>query len=100
MAGEIFDECFTLMKSRNDKYGDSWKTLDVANIAGLIEMKMNRIAKLGVVETKVIDSRLAEQGKVIRRRRECEKCARRVTSLSITGTFITSLNSNAMRVKS
>lgn len=31
-------------------------------------------------ETKVIDSRLAEQGKVIRRRRECEKCERRFTT--------------------
>ena len=32
------------------------------------------------LETKVIDSRLAEQGKVIRRRRECEKCGRRFTT--------------------
>ena len=32
------------------------------------------------VETKVTDSRLAEQGKVIRRRRECEKCGRRFTT--------------------
>lgn len=32
------------------------------------------------IETKVIDSRLAEQGKVIRRRRECEKCGRRFTT--------------------
>lgn len=32
------------------------------------------------IETKVVDSRLAEQGKVIRRRRECEKCERRFTT--------------------
>jgi transcriptional repressor NrdR len=32
------------------------------------------------LETKVTDSRLAEQGKVIRRRRECEKCGRRFTT--------------------
>jgi transcriptional repressor NrdR len=32
------------------------------------------------IETKVIDSRLAEQGKAIRRRRECEKCERRFTT--------------------
>lgn len=32
------------------------------------------------IETKVVDSRLAEQGKVIRRRRECEKCGRRFTT--------------------
>lgn len=32
------------------------------------------------IETKVIDSRLTEQGKVIRRRRECEKCSRRFTT--------------------
>ena len=31
-------------------------------------------------ETKVTDSRIAEQGKVIRRRRECEKCGRRFTT--------------------
>jgi len=31
-------------------------------------------------ETKVIDSRVAEQGKMIRRRRECEKCGRRFTT--------------------
>lgn len=32
------------------------------------------------IETKVVDSRVAEQGKVIRRRRECEKCERRFTT--------------------
>jgi len=32
------------------------------------------------IETKVIDSRLAEHGKAIRRRRECEKCGRRFTT--------------------
>ena len=31
-------------------------------------------------DTKVIDSRIAEQGKAIRRRRECEKCSRRFTT--------------------
>ncbi len=31
-------------------------------------------------ESKVIDSRLAERGRVIRRRRECEKCGRRFTT--------------------
>ena len=31
-------------------------------------------------ETKVIDSRIAEQGKVIRRRRECDKCESRFTT--------------------
>jgi transcriptional repressor NrdR len=36
------------------------------------------------LETKVIDSRLAEQGKVIRRRRECEKCGRRFTTFERT----------------
>jgi len=36
------------------------------------------------IETKVIDSRLAEQGKVIRRRRECEKCGHRFTTFERT----------------
>ncbi len=31
-------------------------------------------------ESKVVDSRVSEQGKVIRRRRECEKCGRRFTT--------------------
>jgi len=31
-------------------------------------------------DTKVIDSRVSEQGRVIRRRRECEKCGRRFTT--------------------
>jgi transcriptional repressor NrdR len=31
-------------------------------------------------DTKVIDSRVTEQGKTIRRRRECEKCDRRFTT--------------------
>ena len=35
-------------------------------------------------ETKVTDSRLTEQGKVIRRRRECEKCGRRFTTFERT----------------
>src|SRR6478752_7996354 len=34
----------------------------------------------GHPEDKVIDSRAAEKGDVIRRRRECEKCARRFTT--------------------
>ncbi|QQR83352.1 transcriptional repressor NrdR [Candidatus Peregrinibacteria bacterium] len=32
------------------------------------------------IETKVIDSRLAENGKVVRRRRECDGCGRRFTT--------------------
>ena len=36
------------------------------------------------IESKVIDSRLAEQGKVIRRRRECEKCEHRFTTFERT----------------
>lgn len=32
------------------------------------------------IETKVVDSRLADDGKAIRRRRECEKCSRRFTT--------------------
>ena len=32
------------------------------------------------VESKVIDSRVAQDGELIRRRRECEKCAKRFTT--------------------
>ncbi|HLB24742.1 MAG TPA: transcriptional regulator NrdR [Nitrospirota bacterium] len=34
----------------------------------------------GHIEDKVVDSRLSADGEAIRRRRECEKCARRFTS--------------------
>jgi len=34
----------------------------------------------GCMESKVIDSRINEDGTVIRRRRECEKCGRRFTT--------------------
>lgn len=37
-------------------------------------------SKCKTPDTKVVDSRLAEQGKVIRRRRECEKCGWRFTT--------------------
>jgi len=36
--------------------------------------------KCKALETKVVDSRVAEQGKAIRRRRECEKCGQRFTT--------------------
>lgn len=32
------------------------------------------------LDTKVIDSRLSEDGKMIRRRRECERCSERFTT--------------------
>lgn len=50
-----FEQCFEVMKGRNQSYGSSWNVLSVQSIANLIEMKMNRIAKLGVVDTKAID---------------------------------------------
>ena len=37
-------------------------------------------AKCKLGETKVIDSRIADQGRMIRRRRECEKCGFRFTT--------------------
>lgn len=55
LAKEEFDRCFELMKSRNKAYGNSWKVLSVQAIANLMEMKMNRIAKLGEIDTKVLD---------------------------------------------
>lgn len=36
--------------------------------------------KCKTTETKVVDSRVAENGRVIRRRRECEKCGNRFTT--------------------
>lgn len=54
-AAKEFQRCFELMKSRNQKYGDSWKVLSVQSVANLIEMKMHRIANLGELEAKTED---------------------------------------------
>lgn len=54
-AKKYTDECLSLMESRNKSYGDSWKVLSVQSIANLIEMKMNRVARLGSVEAKTKD---------------------------------------------
>ncbi len=43
------------MMSRNKKYGSSWRVLSIQSIANLIEMKMNRVAKLGEVDAKTLD---------------------------------------------
>lgn len=48
-------KCYELMAERNESYGQSWKVLSVQSIANLIEMKMNRIAKLGESSAKTLD---------------------------------------------
>ncbi len=45
-AKKVMDECYELMKGRNESYGQSWKVLSIRSIANLIEMKMNRISEL------------------------------------------------------
>jgi hypothetical protein len=45
-AKKEYDKCFDLMKSRNKKYGDSWKVLTIQSIANLCEMKLHRIANM------------------------------------------------------
>lgn len=40
-----------------------------------------RCPKCGHMDTKVVDSRSADEGKVIRRRRECERCTYRFSTL-------------------
>ena len=55
LAWEVFREAFDLMKGRNKKYGDSRKVMNIQAIANLCEMKLNRIAQLGTLDTKVRD---------------------------------------------
>ncbi len=55
LAREQLQKCFELMQSRNKSYGSSWKCLSIQSIANLIEMKMNRIAKLGEIDAKTQD---------------------------------------------
>lgn len=45
-AEQLYKQCFELMKSRNEKYGDSWKVLTIPSLANLCEMKLHRIANL------------------------------------------------------
>ena len=52
---EVFNEAYRLMMSRNQKYWDSWRVMDVQAIAALCEMKLNRIAQLWELEAKTAD---------------------------------------------
>lgn len=45
-AQDSMNECLKLMRARNAKYWNSWKCLTIQSMANLIEMKMNRIAKM------------------------------------------------------
>lgn len=74
---KILDQAFETFKGRNEKYGDSWKVLSISSTANLIEMKMNRIARLGTdakTEDEFIDTinyavmgilKLKQQGKLL-----------------------------------
>lgn len=44
-ASEQFNRCFELMKSRNAKYGDSWKRLRIDAMIDLMIMKLDRCQK-------------------------------------------------------
>lgn len=57
-AENEFQKCFDLMKSRNEKYGDSYKVLTLQSIANLIEMKMHRIANM---DSKNIDPKIEDE---------------------------------------
>jgi len=48
LASQEFKKSFELMKSRNKKYGDSWKVLSIPSIANLCEMKLNRISNMDI----------------------------------------------------
>jgi len=52
---EIVDNCHQLMRSRNAKYGDSWKVLSIPSMANLSEMKLHRIANMANIDPKVED---------------------------------------------
>lgn len=57
-AGEQYQRCFDLMKSRNVKYGDSWKVLTIQSIANLCEMKLHRIANM---HSKELDPKIEDE---------------------------------------
>lgn len=52
---KIYQKAFELMKSRNQKYGDSWKVLNIPALANLCEMKLHRIANMGQIDPKTED---------------------------------------------
>ena len=47
--------CYELMQGRMDKYGNSWRIMDIRSIATLIMMKMDRISELGEDNAKTRD---------------------------------------------
>ena len=51
----IMDECFQVMAGRNEKYGESWRVMNVPSIANLCEMKLNRISAMDKLNPKVED---------------------------------------------
>lgn len=55
---KIYKHCLDLMKSRNAKYGDSWRVLTIPATANLIEMKMHRIANM---DAKSLDPKLIDE---------------------------------------
>lgn len=52
---DVLNECATTMRGRMEKYGNSWRTMKIENIAALILMKMDRISELGSDNAKTKD---------------------------------------------
>lgn len=52
---KVLKGCYELMKGRMEKYGNSWRTMDVRSIASLVMMKMDRISELGEGNAKTED---------------------------------------------
>lgn len=58
-ASVEFQKCFDLMKSRNAKYGDSWKQLRLSSVIDLMIMKLDRCQKQ-VLDDKAIEVELED----------------------------------------
>lgn len=52
---QILTECISVMKERNQSYGESWRVMSVESMANLCEMKLNRVSKLGAQNAKTKD---------------------------------------------
>lgn len=52
---KVLKDCYELMGGRMQRYGNSWRIMDIQSIARLVMMKMDRIAELGEDNAKTKD---------------------------------------------
>ena len=58
-SADVFEktlkDCVDVMRGRSEKYGESWRVMNVQSMANLCEMKLNRISNMDRLNPKVED---------------------------------------------